>query len=504
MVVADTGATLSYAQLDAASNRFAQAMRAIGLRPGDRLAVMLRNGLLFPQIYWGAQRSGLMAVLLQSHLSADEAAWILNDSGARALVVAGGLGETPHALASDRALIPGVTHMFAADGTPLPGAISLAEAMAAQPAERVVGEISGFHMLYSSGTTGRPKGVAMPFEPGPIDRISTSEGSTRLYDLFDPLVTFNAGPLFHGAPLNAMLMTQRLGGTFVTLAKFDAEAALAAIEQHKVNHAQFVPTMFVRMLALPEETRAKYDLSSLRFVLHAAAPCPVPIKHAMIDWLGPIVHEYYASTEGVGATFITAQEWLERPGSVGKSSLGPIHICDDGGAELPAGEAGQIWFEALPGRFVRYLNDPAKTQAATHPSHANWFTVGDIGRLDAAGYLYLTDRKDFMVISGGVNIYPQAVEDCLIVHPAVLDVAVIGVPHPDYGEQVLAIVQPKDARADRAELEAELRGWCAGRISPVTAPRLYRFVDDLPRLASGKLAKHTLRAQFAQLEGADR
>ncbi|WP_295631652.1 AMP-binding protein [Novosphingobium sp.] len=504
MVVADTGETLSYAELDAASNRFAQAMRAAGLRPGDRLGVMLRNGLLFAQVYWGAQRSGLMPVLLQAHLSADEAAWILDDCRAKALLVAGSLGPTPHALAADRGVIPDVTHLFAADDTPLPGSISLTEAMAAQPAEPVADEISGFHMLYSSGTTGRPKGVAMPFEPGPIDRIGTSEGSTRLYEAFDPLVSFNAGPLFHGAPLNAMLLTQRLGGTFVTLAKFDAEATLAAIERYKVNHAQFVPTMFVRLLALPKETRAKYDLSSLRFVLHAAAPCPVEIKRRMIEWLGPIVHEYYASTEGVGATFITAQEWLERPGSVGKSSLGPIHICDEAGAELPAGDAGQIWFEAPPGRFVRYLNDPAKTRAATHPEHVNWFTVGDIGRLDEGGYLYLTDRKDFMIISGGVNIYPQAVEDCLIVHPAVLDVAVIGVPHSDYGEQVLAIVQPKHADADRSGLEADLRAWCATRISPVTAPRLYRFVDDLPRLASGKLAKHALRAQFALLEGTDR
>jgi long-chain acyl-CoA synthetase len=206
----------------------------------------------------------------------------------------------------------------------------------------------------------------------------------------------------------------------------------------------------------------------------------------------------------VGATFITAQEWLERPGSVGKSSLGPINICDEGGSELPAGEAGHIWFEASPGRRISYLNDPAKTRAATHPDHADWFTVGDIGRLDEAGYLYLTDRKDFMIISGGVNIYPQAVEDCLIVHPAVLDAAVIGVPHPDYGEQVLAIVQPKEAAVDHAALEADLRGWCATRISPVTAPRLYRFVDELPRLASGKLAKHALRAQFAPPEGAIR
>jgi fatty-acyl-CoA synthase len=336
----------------------------------------------------------------------------------------------------------------------------------------------------------------MPFEPGPIDRPHQSEGSARLYEPFQPLVSFNAGPTYHGAPLNCMLLTHRLGGTFVTLRKFDAEAVLQAIQSYRVNHAQFVPTMFVRLLALPQETRAAYDLSSLRYVLHAAAPCPVEIKRRMIEWLGPIIGEYYASTEGVGSTYITSAEWLEKPGSVGKSALGPIHICDEAGEELPVGEAGTIWFEAAPDRYIRYLGDPEKTRKATHPRHANWYTVGDIGRLDADGYLFLTDRKDFMIISGGVNIYPQAVEDCLIVHPHVLDAAVIGIPDAEYGEAVRAIVQPKDDVASGPELEAELRDWCAARISRVTQPRSYIFVADLPRLPSGKLAKHALRQQF--------
>jgi long-chain acyl-CoA synthetase len=293
-----------------------------------------------------------------------------------------------------------------------------------------------------------------------------------------------------------MLLTQRLGGTFVTLKKFDAEAVLRAIATHRVNHAQFVPTMFVRLLALPDGVRARYDLSSLKFVLHAAAPCPVEIKRRMIDWLGPIVGEYYASTEGVGSTYITSQEWLNKPGSVGKSAMGPIHICDEEGAELPAGEAGIIWFEAPEGRYINYLNDPEKTKKATHPAHPNWYTVGDIGRLDRDGYLFLTDRKDFMIISGGVNIYPQAIEDCLIIHRQVMDAAVIGVPDVEFGEAVKAIIQPKDWADAGPALEASLRDWVAPRISRVTQPRFYEFVEELPRLPSGKLAKHELRKLF--------
>jgi len=263
-----------------------------------------------------------------------------------------------------------------------------------------------------------------------------------------------------------------------------------------VNYAQFVPTMFVRMLALPDEVRAKYDLSSLRMVMHAAAPCPVEIKRRMIEWWGAIIYEYYGSTEGVGATGISSEEWLRKPGSVGRSSLGPLHICAEDGRELPPGEEGIVYFEVPQGRAVNYLNDAEKTKQASHPDHPNWFAVGDIGRLDEDGYLFLTDRKDFMIISGGVNIYPQAIEDCLIVHPKVLDAAVIGVSHPEMGEEVKAIVQPKDWADAGPSLEAELREWCAGRISKVTQPRGYEFVRELPRIPSGKLAKHELRKLY--------
>ena len=497
IVLADTGAALSYRQLDEGSNRFAQLLRAHGLRPGDRIAVMMRNGLEFPQVYWGATRCGVFVTLLSTHLKPDEAAYIIQDSGSRLLVLSAVLCETPRALAAGRGeLIPAVEQVYFAGDGHIDGAWSLTEALAVMPATPVSDEISGFHMIYSSGTTGRPKGIVLPFTPGPIDEFNALEGAMPAYREAQPLVTLNVGPLYHGAPLSTMVVTQRLGGTFVTQSKFDAEGVLRAVQDWRVNIAQFVPTMFVRMLALPDDTRLRYDLSSLTMVIHAAAPCPIEIKRRMIDWLGPIIFEYYGSTEGVGATAITSEEWLRKPGSVGRSSLGPIHVCNDEGDELPCGEPGTIWFEAQPGRGVNYLNDAAKTQRATHPRHPNWYAVGDIGRLDVDGYLFLTDRKDFMIISGGVNIYPQAIEDCLIVHPQVLDAAVIGVANPEFGEEVKAVVQPKRWADAGPALEAELRAWCAGRISKVTCPRSYEFVEELPRIPSGKLAKHELRKLY--------
>lgn len=497
MIVADTGETLTYRALDEGSNRVAQLLRTKGLKPGDRIGVMMRNSPWFPIVYWGATRCGVFVTLLSTHLKPAEAAYILNDSQSKLLVLSASLGETPRALAGDHeALIPNVEGIYYADREPIEGAAPLDEALAGLSPEPVADKVSGFHMIYSSGTTGRPKGIVLPFTPGPIDEFNPLEGFMPLYEDFQPLVSLNVGPLYHGAPLSTMVIAQRLGGTFVTQRKFDAEGVLKAVEDYKVNYAQFVPTMFVRMLALPDDVRAKYDLSTLELVMHAAAPCPVEVKRRMIEWWGPIIYEYYGSTEGVGATGISAEEWLRKPGSVGRTSLGPIHICDDEGRELGPGEAGVIYFEALPGRVINYLNDPEKTRSATHPGHSNWFTVGDIGKLDEDGYLFLTDRKDFMIISGGVNIYPQAIEDCLIVHPKVLDVAVIGVAHPEMGEEVKAIVQPKDWALAGPELEAELRDWCAVRISSVTRPRSYEFVPELPRIPSGKLAKHELRKLY--------
>jgi fatty-acyl-CoA synthase len=497
MVIADTGEVLTYRELDEGSNRFAQLLRSLGLKPGDRIGVMLRNSLTFPIVYWGATRCGVFITLLSTHLKPAEAAYILGDSGSRVVVLSASLGETPRALAAEAGeLIPGIENIYYAGDEAIAGAQSLAQALAPMPARPVPDEISGFHMIYSSGTTGRPKGVVLPFKPGPIDEFNVLEGGGVVEEGAPPPVVFNAGPLYHGMPLSCMIVPQRLGGTAVNLAKFDAEAVLKAIETWKVTEAQFVPTMFVRLLALPEEVRRKYDLSSLKKVTHAAAPCPVEIKRRMIEWFGPIIYEYYSSTEGVGVTGITSEEWLRKPGSVGKSALGPIHICDEDGRELAPGEPGLIYFEVPEGRAVNYLNDGEKTRRATHPEHASWFSVGDIGRLDEDGYLFLTDRKDFMIISGGVNIYPQAIEDCLIVHPQVLDAAVIGVADPEYGETVKAIVQPKVWAEAGPALEAELRDWVSTRISKVTQPRSYEFVEELPRIPSGKLAKHELRKLY--------
>lgn len=488
IILADSGEQLSYAELDAASNQVAHLLRSYGLKAGDGAAMMLSNQLSFPIVYWGATRAGLMLTLLPAHLQAEEAAYILQDCGAKALFLMTAKGDTAAELQHRRAeLIPNIDLLVNSEQ-------SLSAHMAAWPTVPIADEISGFHQLYSSGTTGRPKGVVMPFTPGPIDEYNVGEGSPRLYENFQPLVTLNAGPLYHGAPLSAMIMTQRLGGTFVTQRKFDAEGLLQAIQHYRVTNAQFVPTMFIRLLALPDAVRQRYDLSSLRIAIHAAAPCPVEVKRQMIDWFGPIILEYYGSSEGVGATAITSAEWLKKPGSVGKSSLGPIHICADDGRELAADEIGLIYFELVAGRGLNYRGDPEKTKKAQHPQYENWVTVGDIGRLDGEGYLYLTDRKDFMIISGGVNIYPQAIEDALILHPKVMDVAVIGQENAEYGEQVLAVVQPKNWADVASGLEGELRAWCADKISPVTQPRAYQFIAELPRLESGKIAKHALKA----------
>ncbi len=290
-------------------------------------------------------------------------------------------------------------------------------------------------------------------------------------------------------------MTNSVGGTVIMLDRFEPEAALAAIQNHKVTHSQWVPTMFIRMLKLPEEVRNSYDVSSLEVAVHAAAPCPVEVKRAMIEWWGPVVHEYYASTEAAGATFIGPQEALDHPGSVGKPLLGVIHICDEDGKELPVGEVGQVFFEREDVTF-QYHNDPEKTRKAQHPEHENWSTTGDVGYVDADGYLYLTDRKAFMIISGGVNIYPQEAENVLINHPAVFDVAVIGVPEPDLGEVAKACVQLGEGYEPSDELADELIAFTKDSIAAYKAPRSVDFVDELPRTPTGKLVKGELRKKY--------
>jgi long-chain acyl-CoA synthetase len=376
---------------------------------------------------------------------------------------------------------------------------ALAAADPTPPAEQP----RGADMLYSSGTTGRPKGIKPPL-PG---RDVTEPGDTYVA-VFQPMYGFGAdtvylspAPIYHAAPLRFVGVIHSVGGTVVMMESFDAEAALAAIEKFRVTHSQWVPTMFVRMLKLPADVRGRYDVSSLRVAIHAAAPCPVEVKQAMIDWWGPVLYEYYSATEGIGITFIDSRQWLAKPGSVGKDGvLGIAHVVGDDGRDLPPGETGVIYFEREEMSFS-YLNDPGKTAAAQHPDHPNWATVGDMGYLDEDHFLYLTDRQSHMIISGGVNIYPREIEDVLTLHPAVYDVAVIGVPDEEMGERVQAVVQladgPHGTTAWTPELEEELLELCRSRLARFKCPRGIDVVEQLPRTPTGKLLKHVLRRRYA-------
>src|SRR5699024_9612834 len=355
----------------------------------------------------------------------------------------------------------------------------------------------GHDFLYSSGTTGRPKGVRVELQDGQIDEIADhyTPVFSFLYGFDADSVYLCPAPLYHAAPLRFCGVVNSVGGTVILMDRFDAEESLKLIEEYRVTHSQWVPTMFVRMLKLPEALRARYDVSSMRAAIHAAAPCPVEVKRAMIDWWGPVLEEYYAATEGVGATFISSAEWLERPGSVGRSALGPMHICDETGAELPVGQTGTVYFERETPSF-EYFGAPEKTAASRHPDHENWATTGDIGRVDEDGYLYLTDRAAFTIISGGVNIYPQEAEDALTMHPAVDDVAVIGVPDEEMGEVPIDVVQPAEGTVGDDELAAALLTHLAERLAVYKRPRRVEFVDELPRTPTGKLVKHRLRDRF--------
>jgi fatty-acyl-CoA synthase len=350
-------------------------------------------------------------------------------------------------------------------------------------------------MLYSSGTTGVPKGVRKTLTPGPPGDPASASVQIAMAigarGIGSDTVYLSPAPLYHSAPLVYCMATHRLGGTCVVMESFDAAGCLAAIERYRVTHAQFVPTMFTRMLRLPEEERLAYDLSSLTWAVHAAAPCPVPVKQQMMAWWGPIIHEYYAGTEDIGASQITPEEWLAHPGSVGRP-LGEVHILDPAGEEVPVGQSGTVYFAG--GREFEYHNDPEKT--AKMRNARGWRTLGDVGHVDEDGYLYLTDRATFMIISGGVNIYPQEIEDTLVMHPSVADVAVFGIPNEDFGEEVKAVVQPAPGVTPGPELAAELEAFAREHLGRFKVPRSIDFVDELPRDPAGKLFKRKLRDPY--------
>jgi len=486
-IMARSGAQLTYAELDARADQGARLFRGLGLNRGDVVAVMLTNGFDMFEIAWATQRAGLYLTCVSTSASASDLAYILQDSGARILVASNEYeGVAATALAASQA--QGFLASHAAGTLP-----NWRDTRGVMPAGPIPDPLPGADMLYSSGTTGRPKGVKPPLPDGALDAPTplTAMGQS-LYAMGPDMRYLSTSPLYHAAPLRWAMTVHRLGGSVVIMEQFDAASALGLIEDHAITHATWVPTHFVRMLKLPDDIRARHDYRSLRAVIHAAAPCPVAVKQAMIDWWGPIVHEYYSGTEGCGITALSSAEWLAHPGSVGRAVLGTPHIVDDGGVELAAGLTGNVWFEG--GLQFEYHNDPAKT-AEAH-DHRGWATMGDIGRLDADGYLYLSDRKSFMIISGGVNIYPQEIENLLVTHPRVADAAVFGVPDEEMGERVVAVVEPAD-RADAGDdFAGELSRFVRAALGAIKAPKHIAVAEKLPREPTGKLLKRKLQVRY--------
>lgn len=481
VVMSDSSSSLSYRDLEDRANRGARLLRSLGIGKNDTIAYWLPNCPEVFEIYWAGQRAGLYITPIATALTAGEADYIIENAGA--LLVVGSPEIVGFAGLQTRSEVTVLT---------LDQWRSAIEGQSAEPLED---EAPGFHMVYSSGTTGRPKGVRLPLPEGEVTASHLlAEMSASAYGTGPDTVYLSPAPLYHTAPLAYTTSTHRLGGTVVVMPRFEPEAALAAIEHFRITHVQMVPTMFVRLLKLPSSMRARYDVSSLRVVVHAAAPCPVEIKQQMFDWLGPIIHEYYGGSEGNGSTRIGPEEWLRKPGSVGKASWGIVHICDDEGHELPAREQGTVYFEG--GWDFRYLGDDTKTRESRNPLRPTWSTLGDVGYLDEDGYLFLTDRKSYMIISGGVNIYPQEVENLLITHPRVADAAVVGIPNPDFGEEVKAVVQPLDPADATPVFAAELIAYCKERISPVKCPRSVDFDHALPRLDNGKLYKRLIKDRY--------
>ena len=492
IIDAATGTTVTYGELDASANRMARWLRARGVERGTSVGLLLENRPLYLELVWSTQRIGAMLVPIATRLTAPEIAYILEDAECSLLLTSAAYADVTGELAR---LMPGL-EIVDVDGEAFESEVS------GQSPEMVEDPAPGQYMLYSSGTTGRPKGIKPappPSEditaPNPLVGLATmgvgmpADGS---------MVYLSPAPLYHAAPLGWCTTAHRLGGTVVIMDKFTPEAALEAIEKYRVTDSQWVPTHFVRMLKLPEEERTRYDLSSHARAIHAAAPCPVPIKQAMIDWWGPIIQEYYAGSEGIGFSLVKSEEWLARPGTVGRMLYGKAHVCAPDGSELGPGETGLLFFEneTLPS----YHKDPDKTAEAMNDR--GWMTLGDIGHVDEDGFIFLTDRKSHMIISGGVNIYPQEIENLLVAHPQVLDAAVIGAPDPDLGERVVAVIQPVDMARAGEELEQELRSYLEPQLSRVKMPKAFDFRPELPREANGKLYKRELREEYRRAASA--
>ena len=500
VILHPSGTVVTFAELEARANRLAHYFRKAGLREGDTVAVMLENNEHIHAVMWAARRSGLYYATINNHLTAAEAAYIVDNSGAKAVIGSRATREVCEGLADYLpGGLPGL--LMIAGGSATIGSADLQgwrrypDCVADEPDTPIDDELEGDLLQYSSGTTGRPKGIRRP-----LPHISPAEAPNVLSALLmaigmtDDAVYLSPAPLYHTAPCLWSMSALAMGATVVVIEKFDPEQMLDCIQRHGVTHGQFVPVMFVRMLKLPETVRDSYDLSSLKRVIHAAAPCPMEIKQQMIDWWGPIVDEYYSSSEGAGITFISADDWMKHPGSVGKSLLGEAHILDENGEDVPQGQAGQIYFDIGRAAF-EYHRDPEKT-AESRDKHG-WVTVGDVGYLNDDGYLFLTDRRHHMIISGGVNIYPQEAENLLVTHPKVLDAAVFGIPDDEMGQSVKGVVQTVDPGDATDAFADELVGWLRERLAHYKCPRSISFEAQLPRTDTGKLYKQELVKKYS-------
>jgi long-chain acyl-CoA synthetase len=493
-VASSGGQQITYEQLDRASSRLARALRGLGLNTGDTVAILMENHPRYLEVAWAAQRTGLRYVPVNWHLLAEETAYVLENSQTLVLFTTRAQAQT---VATSR--WKGNLVTVSVDGQTADSQ-SLDEFVAGESEEPLPAqwEIEGTEMLYSSGTTGRPKGIRKPLTAAPpgdtsVSQVRGAANLNRRYGQNSTSVSLIPAPLYHSAPLTSAMASTRLGSTTVVMDKFDAIRCLELIEEHRVTHAQFVPTMFVRLLRLSRQERSRYDLSSLRCVLHGAAPCPVDVKRKMIEWLGPIIYEYYGGTEEIGSTMIDSDEWLAHPGSVGRAPAGvTLHILDVDDRELQPRQTGRVFMEG--GQIYEYHQDAEKTSSVIGPD--GWRTLGDIGWLDEDGYLYLTDRASDMIVSGGVNIYPQEIEDVLGSHPDVFDVAVISVPNAEYGEEVRAVVQVDGIASAGATLEQRLLAHCRMHLASYKCPRAVDFVDQIPRDPNGKLYRRRLREQY--------
>ena len=498
VVMAETGWTQTFSELDAAANRLSRLFRSIGLAPGDHVALCLENHPRFIEILWGCEYAGLIYTAASSRLTTEELTYIVNDCGARVFITSTYKAEQAAELLDTT---PEVELRLMLDGV-IAGYDSYETAIAAHPAEPIDGRVAGTDMLYSSGTTGRPKGVLPVLTPEPIEtRVTGVAGMLKVLFGMDETKTYlSPAPMYHAAPLRFSMSSLSLGATVVVMEHFDSERYLQFIERYRATHTQVVPTMFVRLLKLPDEVRLAYDVSSLESVVHAAAPCPIPVKKAMIEWWGPVIHEYYAGTEGNGFCYCNSEMWLAHEGTVGMPISCTVHIVGDDGEEVAPGEIGTVYFEG--GSEFEYHNDPEKTAGSRHP--AGWTTLGDVGYLDADNYLYLTDRKMYMIITGGVNVYPQEAENVLVTHPKVVDVAVFGVPNDEFGEEVKAVVQPvepPEGPEAEAALAGELIRFCRQHLADVKCPRSIDFRSELPRHPTGKLYKRLLKDEYWEAAG---